>query len=78
MMKQTQHPGNDFKCMGRCLQSCSCAQAGSAGRIAKIVGVRLPGKYPLPNDITDGVQSTLDMFANDLKLYRIIKNSHDV
>ena len=30
------------------------------------------------NDITDGVQSTLEMFADDFKLYRIIKYSHDV
>ena len=30
------------------------------------------------NDITDGVQSTLEMFANDSKLYRIIKYSHNV
>ena len=30
------------------------------------------------NDITDGVQSTLEMFADDSKLYRIIKYSHDV
>ena len=30
------------------------------------------------NDITDGVQSTLEMFANDSKLYRTIKDPHDL
>ena len=30
------------------------------------------------NDITDGLQSTLEIFADDSKLYRIIKYSHDV
>ena len=30
------------------------------------------------NDITDGVQSTLEMFADDSKLYRTIKNPHDI
>ena len=30
------------------------------------------------NDITDGIQSTLEMFADDSKLYRIIKYSQDV
>ena len=30
------------------------------------------------NGITDGIQSTLEMFADDSKLYRIIKYSHDV
>ena len=30
------------------------------------------------NDITDGVQSTLEMFADDSKLYRIINYSHNV
>ena len=29
------------------------------------------------NDITDGVQSTLEMFADDSKLYRAIHNQHD-
>ena len=29
------------------------------------------------NDIIDGVQSTLEMFADDSKLYRIIHNPHD-
>ena len=29
------------------------------------------------NDITDGVQSTLEMFADDSKLYRIIQNPCD-
>ena len=29
------------------------------------------------NDITDGVQSTLEMFADDSKLYRVIQNQHD-
>ena len=29
------------------------------------------------NDITDGVQSTLEMFADDSKLYRNIHNQHD-
>ena len=29
------------------------------------------------NDITDGVQSTLEMFADDTKLYRIIQNPCD-
>ena len=28
------------------------------------------------NDITDGVQSTLEMFADDSKLYRTIHNQH--
>ena len=30
------------------------------------------------NNITDGVQNTLEMFANDSKLYRTIKDSHDM
>ena len=30
------------------------------------------------NDITDGLQSTLEMFADDSKLYRIIKTPRDV
>ena len=30
------------------------------------------------NDITDGVQSTLEMFADDSKLYRTIHNQHDI
>ena len=30
------------------------------------------------NDITDGVQSTLEMFADDFKLYRTIKDPHDL
>ena len=34
--------------------------------------------YNYVNDITDGVQSTLEIFADDSKLYRIIKYSHDV
>ena len=29
------------------------------------------------NDIADGVQSTLEMFTDDSKLYRIIHNQHD-
>ena len=29
------------------------------------------------NDITDGVQSTLEMFADDSKLYKTIHNQHD-
>ena len=29
------------------------------------------------NDITDGLQSTLEMFADDSKLYRIIQNPCD-
>ena len=29
-------------------------------------------------DITDGVQSTLEMLANDFKLYRTIKSPHDI
>ena len=29
------------------------------------------------NDITDSVQSTLEMFADDSKLYRIIQNPYD-
>jgi len=30
------------------------------------------------NDISDGIQSMLEMFADDSKLYRIIKTPHDV
>jgi len=30
------------------------------------------------NDITDGLQSTLEMFADDSKLYRIIKTPQDI
>ena len=29
------------------------------------------------NDTTDGIQSTLEMFADDLKLYRMIQNPCD-
>ena len=29
------------------------------------------------NDITEGIQSTLEMFADDSKLYRIIQNLRD-
>ena len=29
------------------------------------------------NDITDGILSTLEMFADDSKLYRIIRNPCD-
>jgi len=30
------------------------------------------------NDMTDGLQSTLEMFADDSKLYRIIKTPQDI
>ena len=30
------------------------------------------------NDITDGVQGTLEMFADDSKLYITIKDPHDI
>ena len=43
-----------------------------------------PGVFAWPllfilyvNDITDGLQSILEMFANDSNLYRIIRNPCD-
>ena len=57
---------------------------GSSSKWIKVTGGVPQGSVLGPplfilyaNDITDGVQSTLEIFANDSKLYRIIQKPRD-